>query len=225
MKTNIEQHIKSQLSERNLNPSENSWDKLSQMMGEEKTEKKTVRFPKWWTFAVAASVIVFVSVVIVNSFEKGTANIQIVDTEISIPEKPASVEPNKTNDLSPENNPAGEIAVHSEKKQISQKPEIINPKEKTQIKSETPIKTSITRPENTDNDLLASFSNDSEPKVIENKYPEEVLVAQTKEPETKTEKKKASYVDSNMLLYSVENNQAISETNGNSRLVIIDFNK
>lgn len=221
MKTNIEQHIKSQLSERNLNPSENSWDKLSQMMGREKAEKKTVRFPKWWTFAVAASVIVFVSVVIVNSFEKETANIQIADTEVSIPEKSASLQSNKTNELSPENNPAGEIAVHSEKKQISQKPEIINPKDKTQVKSEAPI----TRPENTDNDLLASFSNDSEPKVIENKHTEEVLVAQTKEPETKPEKKKTSYVDSNMLLYSVENNQAISETNGNSRLVIIDFNK
>lgn len=62
-------------------------------------------------------------------------------------------------------------------------------------------------------------------KLPEPEVPQEI--ASTGFPETKqqTEKKKNKYVDAGMLLYSVENNQTISESRDNSRLVIIDFNK
>src|SRR5690606_12362137 len=37
--------------------------------------------------------------------------------------------------------------------------------------------------------------------------------------------KKINYVDPEMLLYSVENNQAVQQKNSGSRMVLIDFNK
>lgn len=220
MKTNIDQHIKSQLNERNLTPSESSWEKLSQMMNEEKPQPKTIRFPKWWTVAVAASVVICVSIFVVNSFgETKNETIQIVNSEKKsekVQQETNSIPTEEMNSEMVSNEPQtipNQNQINSDKTQIQPKvkqdlsPDKLRMTVQQELKPET---------------LLVNNETKPEIKPTEIEKPKENLAVQN--PPKK--EKKHNYVDSDMLLYSVENNQAISETNkDNTRLVIIDFNK
>lgn len=222
MKTNIEQHIKSQLDQKKLTPSESSWDKLSQMLDEEKPQTKTIRFPKWWTLAIAASVIVCISIFVMNPFEQTDENpVQIADTkkaseEISTDKNEIISEEN----IQPEN-------IQTNEKLISNKTELVQSDSKPEIKIKSKqnseiIQTPTVREKNPEVNLIQQ-----ELKLPEVKKQEEIAIVTEPEKKSKPDtKKKTNYTNPDMLLYSVENNQAISETNkDNTRLVIIDFNK
>lgn len=221
MKTNIEQHIKSQLDERNLNPSESSWEKLSQMLDEEKPQAKTIRFPKWWTIAIAASVVVCISIFVMNPFEQTKeAQIQIVDTK-----KVSSEISTDKNEMSSEEIQPGNI--HANEKSVSNKTQLVESDSKSEIRIKSKqnseiIQTPVIQEKTSEVNLIQQ-----ELKLPEIKKQEEIAVNSETEKKSKPEvKKKTNYTNPDMLLYSVENNQAISETNNdNSRLVIIDFNK
>lgn len=222
MKTNIEQNIKTQLDERKLNPSENSWDKLSQMLDEEKPQAKTIRFPKWWTIAIAASVVVCISIFVVNAFEQKNENpVQIADTK----KIPSEISSEKNEIISEEK-------IQTESVQIN---ENLNSNEMQMVKSDFKSETKIKSKQNSE--IIQTPTIQEKPsevdliqqelKLPQPKKQEEIAVNQEQETKSKPEtKKKTNYTNPDMLLYSVENNQAISEKNkDNSRLVIIDFNK
>lgn len=219
MKNNIDQHIKLQLGERNLTPSENSWNKLSQMLDEEKPQGKSIKFPKWWTLAIAASVIVCISVFVMNPFEQTNENpVQIADTKKVSDE--ISTEKNEiiSEEIQPEN-------IQTNENLISTKTELVQSDSKPEIKSKqnSEIIEKATVQEKTHEVNLIQ----QELKLPEVKKQEEIAVVTEPEKQSKPEaKKKTNYTNPDMLLYSVENNQAISETTSdNTRLVIIDFNK
>lgn len=220
MKTKIEQHIQSQLSERSLNPSENSWSKLYQMMNEEKPQAKTIRFPKWWMMAVAASVVIFFSIFLVNSFQE----IEETTPQITGAKK-------ISDEISTVKNEIISEEIQTETIQINEK----SNSNKTEIaKSDVKFKGEINS--NKNSEIIPIPVNhektseitliQQELKLPEPKKQEEIAVNSEPENQLKSETKKSNYASPDMLLYSVENNQAVSESNNDkSRLVIIDFNK
>lgn len=209
MKTKIEQHIKSQLQDRNLNPSPDAWERLSQMMGDERPQQKTTRFPKWLTLAVAASVVVCISIFLVNFEEKTDDTIHITSS------KNASEVQIKDNEIIPE-----EIkAIETIEKVYNPETQLVRSDSKSNMKIESsPNSEIITQEKITENNLIKQ-----ELKLPEIQAQEEIVLSP--EPKTESGTKKKKYVDSDMLLYSVENNQAISESNDNTRFVVVDFNK
>ncbi|SMC33817.1 hypothetical protein [Moheibacter sediminis] len=221
MKTNIEQHIKSRLDERKLNPSEISWDKLSQMLDEEKPQTKTIRFPKWWTISIAASIVVCVSVFVVNSFEQ-TEEIPVQITDTKKVKSEISTEKNEiiSEEIQPEN-------IQTNEKSISNKTELVQSNSKPEVKIKSKQNSEIIQTQTVQEKIAETNLIQQELKLPEVKKQEEIAVNSEPEKKSKPEaKKKTNYTNPDMLLYSVENNQAISETNNdNSRLVIIDFNK
>ena len=227
----IENQIKQQIENREIPVSENAWDKLSEMMENEdslpketksgKTKVRSINFK--WMYAVAASVVILISIFVVNPFgenevEKPQIAIESVpneNIENSIPEKLASKNEMILEEISSEI-VKNEI-VESEKTKInsksnSTKKEEFNIENKTEIAQNQEENIEISEPKL---DLIL-------PKV---EVPQEIASTEVPQEKPQIEKKKSKYVDADMLLYSIENNQSISESKKNSKLVIIDFNK
>lgn len=217
MKTNISQHIKSELSGRTLKPSENAWKKLSEMLDEEKPKDKTISFNKWKMFAIAASFTILFTVLGIILIKQPTTEntLQIADSEKSSNEEKLvnpeiifeEINPNKFQINSNSNSEKTEIRLAEN----SVKPEI--KKESSQNKEQN----QTVQPQQKTEEPITEFT--------EIYKQDEIAVVSNPEPETKPEKKKKNFVNPDMLLYSVENNQAITESNSNTRLVLIDFNK
>lgn len=213
MKTNISQHIKSQLAEKTLKPSENAWEKLSEILDKEKPQAKTFSFAKWKIFTVAASVTVLLTVLgLILIQQPATENtLQVAGSEKNSSEA-KSINPEI---ISEEIQPK-EIQVNSN----SEKNEVhltIN-----SVKTETP-KESVQKTEPLQTVQLHKKTEKPESQLTEIENQEEI--AAVGNPESTPEKKKTNFVNPDMLLYSVENNQAITESNSNTRLVLFDFNK
>ncbi len=226
----IENQIREQLENREIPVSEDAWDKLSGMMqigsrslsGAETTKK--LQLKKWWLYAAAASVVILISVFIINPFEKvEMREIQIVDSEKTIRQN--SIE---EHEMIQDEVPAEIATIVIEPEPIrpeSQKNTKVEPEfnsekiEKIINQSQTEI---VRKPvEKTE----GSPSPEIKLNLPEIKTPQQIASNEVQEIKPEPEKKKSKYVDAGMLLYSVENNQAISETSDNTKLVIIDFNK
>lgn len=217
MKTNTSQHIKSQLAERTLQPSENSWEKLSKMLDEEKPQAKAFSFAKWKIFAVAASFTVLFTVSGLILIQKPAAENTL---QVAGSEKISSEEKSINPEIISEKMIPKEIQVNSNPN--SEKTEIhltIN-----SVITETPKESAQkTEPLQTANFQAKTEKTKLQLTEIEDR--EEIAKADTPEPESNPEEKKTNFVNPDMLLYSVENNQAITESNSNTRLVLFDFNK
>lgn len=216
MKTNISEHIKSELSERTLKPSENAWEKLSKMLDEEKPKAKTISFTKWKMFLLAASITIFFTVLGLILIQQPAAEntIQVVGSEINS---------NEVNVINPEIIPE---EIHPKEIKVNSNPN----SEKTEVllvvnsvKTETQKK-SVQETESPQTVLLQE-KTESTTQLSEIQNQEEIAAVTNPETELKPEKKKTNFVNPDMLLYSVENNQAITESNSNTRLVLFDFNK
>ncbi|MFA7687638.1 MAG: hypothetical protein WCY25_07220 [Moheibacter sp.] len=204
MKTNISEHIKSELSQRTLKPSENAWEKLSKMLDEEKPKAKTISFTKWKMFLVAASITVFFTVLGLILIQQPAAEntIQVVGSEINS---------NEVNVINPQIIPE---EIHPKENQVNSNPN----SEKSEVQlAVIPVKTEKKSNPVQKTEFIAQLPE------IQNQ--EEIAAVGNPEPESKPEKQKTNFVNPDMLLYSVENNQAITESNSNTRLVLFDFNK
>lgn len=229
----IEKQIKEQIENREIPVSENAWDKLSAMMENEdslpketKSENKTLpSINTWWMYAVAASVVILISIFALNPFEEneiGKPQIAIEsvpneNTENSIPEEMEQENEMISEEIQSEIVEVNPEIISSEKSKIhskfnSTKKEEINIENKTEIAQNQKENIEISEPKL---DLIL-------PKV---EVPQEIASTEIQEVKSEPEKKKSKYVDADMLLYSIENNQSISESKDNSKLVIIDFNK
>lgn len=224
MKTNLEKNIKEQIERRKLEVSDNAWDKLTQMMDEKPSSEKgrggESSFAKrklWIPVSVAASILFFFTIYLLNSNENeesihpANQNTEIVTNQTTVEELNENttsetmeiVETKKEvfihqkTELNTEKTNSKEILVKSEERKVSPKPVELSPI------------------------LEQIIENTMEnPKMKEQKTE---LALQPKLDSESNQKK--NYVDPEMLLYSIENNQAVKQNNSDSRMVIIDFNK
>jgi len=231
----IEDQIKQQLENREIPVSENAWGKLSGMIeGESLTDEakaesiRNIHSDRWWLYPAAASVVILISLFVVNPFEKTEIReIQVVNSGETFQEKPV-----EENEMSSGGVSAEIVNVVTEQKLIKTENQKANPDLKSIKKEETVIQnqTKVAQKEVEKTEVLVSPEIKLNLPQIES--PQQIASNEVQDVKPKSENpaadgqvKKSKYVDAGMLLYSVENNQTISESKDNTKLVIIDFNK
>lgn len=220
MKTNLENTIKNQLEKRELSVSENAWERLAQMMDEENQpkEEKSLKVKKmnrnlWISLAIAASLALIVGVVW-NFNQPSTHQLSRLNrTPIELNSKdfkfPVPLE--NSNEFRSEVQKIEEV-YYVENRMNSKSPDSSESNLPKNITLETPI-TSEKLAEQKEDFNLSSPTVDA---------PVEVVV----QSENQNEKeKKKNFVDPEMLLYSIENNEAVKQSGNSGKLVLIDFNK
>ena len=220
-KHNIENQIKSQLESREVPVSENAWERLEAMLEENggKKSPKSTRKQRVWV-GLAASVAILIGIVMGwNALNTEIPNDQNwVGTERKLPEiemKQANIESNPIEtkvqiELAENKNSESDKAISNSDNQ---------PKSEAVLVKTEKVKS---------NDLQVETELEFEEKIIKDEpklelKPEMVMALKT--DSISKPKSKPNYVDPEMLLYSIENNQAVQEKNKGSKLVIIDFNK
>ena len=211
MNNKLENNIKNQLENREILVSENAWEKLRDMMDEKPVERK---IKPWFWMGIAASVVLVVGLFFGLNFHEPKANPLVGN--------PSEILVQETNNHSDERN-----SNETEKSQNS--PENLIPETKiyTQenlnstefvksVPKDSPVEMSSEHP------ILEEIIKEyTEPKV---ELKEEPVMALNTDSISKPTNK-TNYVDPEMLLYSVENNQAVQQKNSGSRMVLINFNK
>ena len=207
MKTNFEKNIKNQLQNREIDVSENAWERLNEMMKDNRsTEKK--KFKLWIPMSIAASLaLIFGTFWWMNQSNQQIPEetfqstiVQISNDEISND----SVE--KSIDAIDKIKTSEKIASTTEFEIQKNEVEIEPITEEIVANQEVSVETNMEL-----NDSMTFQENPSEWAQVD--------VSEEKEVEKK-------YVNPEMLLYSIENNQVIQEVQTNrSRMVIVDFNK
>ena len=207
MKTNFEKNIKNQLKNREIDVSENAWERLNEMMKDDQsTEKK--KYKLWIPMSIAASLaIIFGTFWWMNQSNQQIPEeifqpniVQISNDEISND----SVE--KSIDAIDKIKTSEKIASTTEFEIQKNEVEIEPITEEIVANQEVSVETKMEL-----NDSMTFQENPSEWAQVD--------VSEEKEVEK-------NYVNPEMLLYSIENNQVIQEVQTNrSRMVIVDFNK
>ncbi len=207
MKTNFEKNIKNQLKNREIDVSENAWERLNEMMKDNRsTEKK--KFKLWIPMSIAASLaLIFGTFWWMNQSNQQIPEetfqstiVQISNDEISND----SVE--KSIDAIDKIKTSEKIASTTEFEIQKNEVEIEPITEEIVANQEVSVETKMEL-----NDSMTFQENPSEWAQVD--------VSEEKEVEK-------NYVNPEMLLYSIENSQVIQEVQTNrSRMVIVDFNK
>ena len=210
MNNNLENNIKNQLENREILVSENAWEKLRDMMDEKPVERK---IKPWFWIGVAASVAVIIGLFFGLNYLNPESEAQIGN--------PTQIVIQKTNQ--PVEVISNEIEIAQHEVEIEIQPHEIqyaNHLKQTEILKSS--KKEIWVDNSNENQVVEEIIKEyTEPKV---ELKEEPVMALNTDSISKPTNK-TNYVDSEMLLYSVENNQAVQQKNSGSRMVLIDFNK
>ena len=210
MNNNLENNIKNQLENREILVSENAWEKLRDMMDEKPVERK---IKPWFWIGVAASVAVIIGLFFGLNYLDPESEAQIGN--------PTQIVIQKTNQ--PVEVISNEIEIAQHEVEIEIQPHEIqyaNHLKQTEILKSS--KKEIWVDNSNENQVVEEIIKEyTEPKVGQNEEP--VMVLNTDSISKPV--KKANYVDPEMLLYSIENNQAVQQKNSGSRMVLINFNK
>lgn len=217
MKSKVEHTIKQQLEEREIPVSENAWDRLQEMMEEEKPASKRLVSRFWRTklgISIAASVVLFIGLIWgLNSNSESVSNEMVAN--------PVMQESNSI-----ETKPENSFPVHSE--ELYTDSEIASTSQSKPIEKSYRVPTQEKLAKGIEN-TVDSVSEKAFTPIIEKNLPEipnepsSELVFQEETITEKTPKK--NLVDPEMLLYSIENNEAVKQSKSNSKLVLYDFNK
>ena len=227
-KNTIENQIKSQLENREIPTSENAWERLEAMMEEDLIVKKDPKPSRklWLPISIAASVAVLIGLYFgwnnLNSDPIKEQNTALMENE----KWEEKIEPVRI-----ESNPSGQMES-VEKIELVENTNSENPIEKTAEKPEYKpepksewVKVDAQKTEmnfkKEETPFLPEIEKINQPQ---NELKPEPVIALHTDSVSKP-KSKPNYVDPEMLLYSIENNQAVQEKNKGSRMVIIDFNK
>lgn len=213
MKSKVEHNIKNQLNEREIPVSDNSWDRLQEMMDEpQKEAPKTRKLKLGLPLSIAASVVMLIGLF------WGWDSFSEVDS-------PAVASQTKNKEIllkTQESQNNAKIPVQEDLYADTYVSEEL-------AKTETP-KVSTTQNSDTnypikmENSEILSAPEMSQPEITQI-LPEPFTELAHQEEVKVEEKKKLNYVDPEMLLYSVENNEAVKQSKSSSRLVLYDFNK
>ncbi|NLN34201.1 MAG: hypothetical protein GX159_11490 [Flavobacteriaceae bacterium] len=210
MNNNLENNIKNQLENREILVSENAWEKLRDMMDEKPVERK---IKPWFWIGVAASVAVIIGLFFGLNYLDPESEAQIGN--------PTQIVIQKTNQ--PVEVISNEIEIAQNEVEIEIQPHEIqyaNHLKQTEILKSS--KKEIWVDNSNENRVVEEIIKEyTEPKV---ELKEEPVMALNTDSISKPTNK-TNYVDPEMLLYSVENNQAVQQKNSGSRMVLIDFNK
>lgn len=210
MNNNLENNIKNQLENREIPVSENAWEKLSEMMDEKPQERK---IKPWFWIGVAASVAVIIGLFFGLNYLDPESEAQIGN--------PTQIVIQKTNQ--PVEVISNEIEIAQNEVEIEIQPHEIqyaNHLKQTEILKSS--KKEIWVDNSNENQVVEEIIKEyTEPKV---ELKEEPVMALNTDSISKPTNK-TNYVDPEMLLYSVENNQAVQQKNSGSRMVLINFNK
>ena len=210
MNNNLENNIKNQLENREILVSENAWEKLRDMMDEKPVERK---IKPWFWIGVAASVAVIIGLFFGLNYLDPESEAQIGN--------PTQIVIQKTNQ--PVEVISNEIEIAQNEVEIEIQPHEIqyaNHLKQTEIlkSSKKEIWVDNSNEIRVVEEIIKEYT---EPKV---ELKEEPVMALNTDSISKPTNK-TNYVDPEMLLYSVENNQAVQQKNSGSRMVLIDFNK
>ncbi|MGB6083018.1 hypothetical protein [Moheibacter sp.] len=211
MNNKLENNIKNKLENREIPVSENAWEKLSEMLEEKPQERKII---PWFWMGIAASVAVILGLFFGLNYlnpepeaKTGNPTEMVIQNADNQPEEIISSEREIVQN-------EAEIAIQTKENHYADN---LNP---TEI-LKTPKKEIWIENSNENRVVEEIIKEYTEPKVGQNEEP--VMVLNTDSISKPV--KKANYVDPEMLLYSIENNQAVQQKNSGSRMVIIDFNK
>lgn len=207
MKTNFEKNIKNQLNNREIDVSENAWERLNEMMKDDQsTEKK--KFKLWIPMSIAASLaLIFGTFWWMNQSDQQIPEqiyqpniVQISNDEISNDSIEKSIDAIDKPKISQKIASTTEFEIQKNEVEIEPITEEIVANQEVSVETKMEL-----------NDSMTFQENPSEWAQVD--------VSEEKEVEKK-------YVNPEMLLYSIENNQVIQEVQTNrSRMVIVDFNK
>lgn len=207
MKTNFEKNIKNQLNNREIDVSENAWERLNEMMKDDQsTEKK--KFKLWIPMSIAASLaLIFGTFWWMNQSDQQIPEqiyqpniVQISNDEISNDSIEKSIDATDKPKISQKIASTTEFEIQKNEVEIEPITEEIVANQEVSVETKMEL-----------NDSMTFQENPSEWAQVD--------VSEEKEVEKK-------YVNPEMLLYSIENNQVIQEVQTNrSRMVIVDFNK
>lgn len=210
MNNNLENNIKNQLENREISVSENAWEKLRDMMDEKPQERK---IKPWFWMGIAASVAVIIGLFFGLNYLDPESEAQIGN--------PTQIVIQKTNQ--PVEVISNEIEIAQNEVEIEIQPHEIqyaNHLKQTEILKSS--KKEIWVDNSNENQVVEEIIKEyTEPKV---ELKEEPVMALNTDSISKPTNK-TNYVDPEMLLYSVENNQAVQQKNSGSRMVLINFNK
>lgn len=210
MNNNLENNIKNQLENREILVSENAWEKLRDMMDEKPQERK---IKPWFWMGIAASVVLVVGLFFGLNYLDPESEAQIGN--------PTQIVIQKTNQ--PVEVISNEIEIAQNEVEIEIQPHEIqyaNHLKQTEILKSS--KKEIWVDNSNENQVVEEIIKEyTEPKV---ELKEEPVMALNTDSISKPTNK-TNYVDPEMLLYSVENNQAVQQKNSGSRMVLINFNK
>lgn len=207
MKTNFEKNIKNQLNNREIDVSENAWERLNEMMKDDQsTEKK--KFKLWIPMSIAASLaLIFGTFWWMNQSDQQIPEqiyqpniVQISNDEISNDSIEKSIDATDKPKISQKIASTTEFEIQKNEVEIEPITEEVVANQEVSVETKMEL-----------NDSMTFQENPSEWAQVD--------VSEEKEVEKK-------YVNPEMLLYSIENNQVIQEVQTNrSRMVIVDFNK
>ncbi|MBS1571155.1 MAG: hypothetical protein JST62_01995 [Bacteroidetes bacterium] len=202
MKSKFEIEIKNKLENRTLQPTDTSWDKIQDLM---RTQKNNTNKGLKISFWIAATFLLIGGLLFVFNIQNSTQHPKTIakkhdKLKIEIAKNEITKLPLSTVDNA-------KPIVENRLVQVSHLPikdnKNQNLKSKDSFKSIKPIEKS---------DILVSNTNT-------------IPVANTPVEPVKTVVKPKNFVDSEMLLYSVENKQTIPKIQAQPKMVIIDFNK
>lgn len=218
----FKQYIQSEINQKEVEPSHDAWDRIQARMENqapvvviEKSSKK------WW--AVAAVVIgLAVCTTVYFTLENKNAPSKFVNedtkTVIENPSNPSIVEQSSTELLNAIKEAQQTEIVESKTKVSSTVHEMENDEKQIVLNQTTEINTTV-EPQNQmiqQPALTSSLKQSSTPQQM----------ATNLDTVKVSPKKKGNYVDPSMLLYSIENKEALKETQKEkTRVAVIDLNK
>lgn len=215
----FKQYIQSEINQKEVEPSHDAFDRIQARLKNQPeivVEKSTTK--KWW--AVAAAVVgLAVCTTVYFSMERENHQPEIVNQENN-----STIE--KSSDSKVKEQTSTEILNQIE---AQQEPKITNSK---------PTSTPFTESVSEEKEQMVSNQN-QESKVVEETQSQTIqkpalatglkqapVQMATNLDTVKVKKKKGNYVDPNMLLYSIENKEALKETQKEkTRVAVIDLNK
>lgn len=199
-------HIQSQINQREIEPSHDAFERIqARLVNQEKPKiNSKVNYKMWSIAAVVVGLLISVTIYF---NQENKAQTLMVKQQI------------KTDDNKLE-------------RDIESSTQLNQTKEEQLVVNNSEVKKSAIKSENSTNKVESSIGISStkiesesvtEP-IIEN--PKILITATNLDTLKVTPKKKANYTDPNMLLYSIENKEALKETNNHkTKVAVIDLNR
>lgn len=200
MKDNLEKEIKQQVENRMIPPSEQVWMKISEALNQGKSVKKNHYLP--WIGGSVAAAIVLIFLLVLNNKKSPIRSFAKIPIAMS---KPVTAQNIATTPEFESKKPSSQSAF------------------KTKVHKENSLSPIPIELES--NPLIAN-SERPEIKTVQKEHQKELAIIAKASGGDTISKKDGRYVDPQMLLFSIEHDQAIKKKNAKKgTLVIVDFNK